>query len=92
MKDVPTPPEAPRLAYPLRYTFKVMGLAADDFAAHARGLVERGAGAPAEEVTVRRSAGGKYHSASVVVRLDSEAQRRAVYLALRGDERVVYFL
>ena len=83
----------PTLQYPLDYTFKVMGLAADDFAEHARLLVARVVGsAPPERVTVRSSAAGKYHSVSVVVRLESEAQRRAVYEALWADERVVYYL
>ena len=41
---------------------------------------------------MRASAAGKYHSVSVVVRLTSEAQRRAVYEALHADARVVYYL
>ncbi|HTN51329.1 MAG TPA: DUF493 domain-containing protein [Anaeromyxobacter sp.] len=83
----------PRLDYPLRYTFKVMGLAADDFAEHARRVVGAAIGeaAPAE-VSVRASSGGKYQSVSVAVRLASEDQRRAVYEALWRDERVVYYL
>jgi putative lipoic acid-binding regulatory protein len=86
-------PPGPVLEYPLDYTFKVMGLAADDFAEHARRLVAAVVGeAPAERVTVRASAQGKYHSVSVEVRLASEAQRRAVYQALHDDGRVVYYL
>jgi putative lipoic acid-binding regulatory protein len=85
--------EQPLITYPLDYTFKIMGLAADEFAEHARRIVERVVGsAPAEQVTVRASAGGKYHSVSVLVRLESEDQRRAVYQALWADERVVYYL
>ncbi len=84
---------APLLEYPLDYVFKVMGLSADDFPEHARRLVARVVGsAPPERVTVRPSAAGKYQSVSVVVRLVSEAQRRAVYEALWADERVVYYL
>lgn len=87
------PPAHPTLDYPLRYTFKIMGLAADDFAEHARRLVARVVGsAPATGVTTRASAGGKYHSVSVVVELASEEQRRAVYQALHDDDRVVYYL
>jgi uncharacterized protein len=86
-------PARPLIEYPLDYTFKIMGLAGDDFAEHARRVVERVVGsAPAERVTVRTSAGGKYHSVSVVARLDTEEQRRAVYQALWTDERVVYYL
>ena len=81
------------MEYPLDYTFKVMGLAADDFPEHARLLVAAIVGeAPAERVTVRASAQGKYHSVSVAVTLASEEQRRAVYQALHEDERVVYYL
>ncbi len=83
----------PALEYPLDYTFKVMGLAADDFPEHARRLVARVVGeAPVERVTVRASARGKYQSVSVAVWLLSEEQRRAVYQALYEDERVVYYL
>jgi len=81
------------LSYPLEYEFKIMGHAADDFAEHARRLVEAVVGeAPADRVRVRASSGGRYHSVSVVTRLASEEQRRAVYLALHRDERVVYYL
>ena len=86
-------PSAPTLEYPLDYTFKIMGFAADDFPEHARRLVAGIVGdAPAERVTVRASAGGKYHSVSVSVTLVSEVQRRGVYEALHADARVVYYL
>ncbi len=84
---------AVKLDYPLDYAFKIMGLAADDFAEHARRLVERVVGvAPADQVVIRASAQGKYHSVTVKTRLVSEEQRRAVYQALYEDERVVYYL
>jgi putative lipoic acid-binding regulatory protein len=93
MKNVLRPSaETPLLQYPLRYTFKVMGLAADDFAEHARRLVGRFTDVPAEDVAVRQSSGGKYHSVSVVVVLASEEERHAVYRALHEDARVVYYL
>jgi putative lipoic acid-binding regulatory protein len=81
------------LDYPLEYVFKIMGLAADDFPEYARRLVARVvADAPAERVTVRASAKGKYQSVSVEVTLRSEDERRAVYELLHADERVVYYL
>ncbi len=84
---------AAHLEYPLDYGFTIIGLAGDDFPEHARRLVARFvAHVPAEEVRVRSSAGGKYHSVSVSVQLESEEQRRAVYQALHEDERVVYVL
>ena len=86
-------PATPVLDYPLDYTFKIMGLSADDFPEHARRLVAAVVGdAPAERVTVRASAQGKYQSVSVGVTLASETQRRAVYQALHDDPRVVYYL
>lgn len=79
--------------YPLEYPFKIMGLAADDFAEHARRLVARVvADVPAERVTARASGGGKYLSVTVVVVLRSEEERVAVYAALKADARVVYAL
>jgi putative lipoic acid-binding regulatory protein len=79
--------------YPVEYPIKIIGLAADDFPEYARRLVERVVGpAPPEQVTVRASAGGKYHSVTVVVVLTSEPQRLALYQALRGDPRVVHAL
>ncbi len=85
--------ERPILDYPVDYTFKIIGLASDDFAEHARRLVARVVGeAPAGRVVVRASKGGKYHSVSVVATLRSEEQRRAVYQVLWEDERVVYYL
>ncbi len=83
----------PLLDYPLEYTFKIIGHSADDFAEHARLLVAAVVGeAPAGQVRIRASAGGKYHSVSVTAWLVSEEQRRAVYQALWDDERVVYYL
>jgi putative lipoic acid-binding regulatory protein len=81
------------LEYPLSYGFTIIGLAADDFAEHARRLVARHVSdVSADRVTVRSSAGGKYHSVSVSVLLESEEQRRAIYQALREDARVVFVL
>jgi uncharacterized protein len=89
----PAQPGEVKLDYPLEYTFKIMGLAGDDFPEYARRLVERIAGAaPPERVIVRPSTHGKYHSVSVVAVLASEEQRRAVYQALHEDERIVYYL
>jgi putative lipoic acid-binding regulatory protein len=89
-----TPAPSPSLVeYPTIYMFKVMGLAAGGFEAHARALVVRAAGTEAElAVKVRDSAGGKYASVSVSVRLETEDQRRAVYAALHADPRVLYYL
>jgi putative lipoic acid-binding regulatory protein len=88
-------PEDPpvRFTYPVEYPVKIIGLAGDDFAEHARQLVERVVGkAPPEQVTVRASAGGKYLSVTVTVTLSSEPQRLALYEALRNDPRVVHGL
>jgi len=82
-----------RFEYPLDYPLKVIGLAAGDFADHARALVERATGAVVvEPPTTRASGGGRYLSVTLLVPLTSEAQRLAVYAALRADPRVVYAL
>jgi putative lipoic acid-binding regulatory protein len=86
-------PPGTGFTYPSEYTFKIMGLAADDFAEHARRLVARVvADVPAERVTVRASGGGKYLSVTVIAVLRSEEERIAVYAALKADARVVYAL
>jgi putative lipoic acid-binding regulatory protein len=91
--QIPSVASGARLEYPLDYGFTIIGLAGDDFPEHARRLVARFVlDVPAEAVSVRASAGGKYHSVSVSVRLDTEEQRRAVYQALHEDERVVFVL
>jgi len=91
--QAPAAASGARLEYPLDYGFTIIGLAGDDFPEHARRLVARFVvDVPAEAVTVRASAGGKYHSVSVSVQLESEEQRRAVYQALHDDERVVFVL
>ncbi len=89
----PTGGDTGRFQYPVEYPIKIIGLAADDFAEHARRLVELVVGAaPAEQVTVRASAAGTYQSVTVVVTLTSEPQRLALYDALRADPRVVHAL
>ncbi len=86
-------PAGPGFAYPAEYTFKIMGLSADDFPEHARRLVASVVpDVPAERVTVRLSGGGKYQSVTVVAVLRSEEERVAVYAALKRDGRIVYAL
>lgn len=79
--------------YPVSYPVKIIGLAADDFADHARALVERAVGAAVTEPsTCRSSGGGRYLAVTVVVTVTSEAHRLAIYAALRADARVVFAL
>ncbi len=94
LRNMELPGDPPiRFTYPVEYPVKIIGLADDHFAEHARRLVARVVGeAPPEQVTVRASAGGKYHSVTVTVTLTSEPQRLALYEALRNDPRVVHGL
>lgn len=91
-----TPANAPLLQYPCFYTFKAIGkVAAPDaeFAHHVRGLVSGVLGyVSPDSCTVRESGKGNYHSVSVLVHLQSEEQRRAVYESFWKDERVVFYL
>ncbi len=83
----------PLIDYPTDYPLKVIGLAADDLVAHVLALLARAApGVALGEATTRPSSGGKYLSVTVDARLESEEQRRAIYEALKGDARVVYYL
>jgi putative lipoic acid-binding regulatory protein len=87
------PDGRPLIEYPTDYPVKVIGLAADDLAAHVQAVVEAtGARLAGDGVSTRASGGGKYLSVSLTVRLESEEQRHAVYAALKGDPRVIYYL
>ncbi len=92
--DVPRGPGGePLFRYPLDYPVKAMGLAATDLAGPVRALVAAAVpGATPGEAVVRASSGGKYASVTVVVRLESEAQRQAIHAALQADPRVLYQL
>jgi len=92
-----TPANVPLLEYPCFYTFKAIGrVKADapaDFADHVRSLVAGVLGyVSPDSCSVRESGKGNYHSVSVLVHLQSEAQRRAVYESFWKDERVVFYL
>ncbi|HEY4002162.1 MAG TPA: DUF493 domain-containing protein [Candidatus Xenobia bacterium] len=92
----PAPEDVPQhspIQYPAEYTFKIMGVAAEDFRSHAVALVGQVVGPiPDDRVRMNASPQGKYQSVSVSVRLDSESQRRAVYQLLWEDKRVLYYL
>ncbi len=83
----------PTIEYPTSYIFKIMGLASEDFEAHAIALVERALGRERmPDISTRATIVGKYQSISLSVVLHSEEQRKAVYQVLWEDERVVYYL
>lgn len=93
MSDTPGPGR-PLVEYPADYELKVIGRPEDDFEGRVRALVAAALGAEVPEDAVGRvpSSRGSYVSLRVTVRLESEAQRRSVYAALQGDERVLYLL
>jgi putative lipoic acid-binding regulatory protein len=81
------------LRYPVDYPLKAIGLAGDDLADHVRALVLGVApGVVLGAAAVRPSSGGKYLAVTIVARLESEAQRRAIHAALQADARVLYQL
>ena len=89
----PMGPSGPLLEYPVDYPVKVIGIAAEDLAAHVRGVLAAAAPAAAVgEASTRPSSGGKYLSVTVTVRLGSEDERLAVHAALQADPRVLYSL
>ena len=84
----------PLVAYPCDYEYKVIGLAANDFVDFVKGRVESALGVAlgAHQVTVVPSTAGKYVSVRVVVHLEREEQRVAVYHALSNQPRIVFYL
>lgn len=89
----PTPEKAPLVEYPCLYTFKAIGKAGDEFAEHVRRLVGTTMGyVSPDSCSVRESGKGNYQSVSVLVHLQNEEQRRAIYETFWKDERVVFYL
>ncbi len=88
------PENAPLLKYPCFYTFKAIGKAeGTPLCEHVRGLVSSVLGyVSPDSCSIRESGKGNYQSITVLVHLQSEEQRRAVYEAFWKDERVVFYL
>jgi putative lipoic acid-binding regulatory protein len=84
----------PLIQYPTVYTFKVMGRQEHGFREYVRQLFKRilGIEVPLDSISERPSSLGRYLSVSVSVYLLSEEQRRAIYLHLHQDKRVLYYL
>lgn len=84
----------PLIEYPTVYTFKVMGLRAPDFVDHIRALFRAfmGTEISPDSIQEQTSSKGKYVSVSVSVYLLSEEHRRSIYVRLKEDPRVVYYL
>jgi putative lipoic acid-binding regulatory protein len=85
---------APLVEYPTDYAFKIIGRSGPDFSTWARGLVAGALGIDISPAAVREkpSSKGKYLSVEVTVRLESEAQRRAVYDRLHQESDIVFYL
>jgi uncharacterized protein len=84
----------PLIDYPTVYTFKVMGRQEHGFREHVRALFRRMMGTEISLDSIREqpSTKGNYVSVSVSVFLLSEEQRRAIYVELHRDRRVLYYL
>lgn len=82
------------IEYPTVYTFKVMGRQEHGFREYVRALFKRlmGTEVSPDSISERPSTGNKYLSVSVSVYLLSEEQRRAIYLQLHKEKRVLYYL
>ena len=88
------PDQKPLIEYPTVYAFKVMGRREEDFKALVHRLFEGALGQKLspEAVTENVSKQGNYVSLTVSVRLESEAQRQAIYAELHREKRVLYYL
>jgi putative lipoic acid-binding regulatory protein len=84
----------PLIEYPTEYTFKVLGKQEHGFREYVRQLFKRTMGTEVslDSIAERPSRLGKYLSVSVSVYLISEEQRRAIYLQLHKEKRVLYYL
>ncbi len=90
----PAATNKPLIEYPTVYTFKVLGKQEHGFREYVRQLFKRviGTEVSLDSIAERPSRLGKYLSVSVSVYLISEEQRRAVYLQLHKERRVLYYL
>lgn len=87
----------PLVEYPTVYAFKVMGVRRDGFHAYVRELFARLYGSPVEDhhVTENVSKGGNFVSLTVSLRLETEAQRLAIYAGIHAEkqaQRLVFYL
>lgn len=95
-EDPKKPPSEgkPLIEYPTVYTFKVMGRQEHGFKEYVRNLFKRvmGTEISPDSISEQASSRGKYLSVTVTVYLLSEEQRRAIYLQLHKERRVLYYL
>ncbi|HEX8537467.1 YbeD family protein [Cystobacter ferrugineus] len=84
----------PLIDYPTVYTFKVMGRRAPDFVEYVRDLFRTymGTEISPDSIQEQSSSKGTYVSVSVSVYLLSEEHRRSIYVRLKEEPRVVYYL
>lgn len=92
--SVATAQKSSLIKYPTVYTFKVMGRQEHGFREYVRQLFKRlmGTEVSLDSISERSSSRNKYLSVSVSVYLLSEEQRRAIYLQLHKEKRVLYYL
>lgn len=90
----PSAIQKPLIDYPTVYTFKVVGKQEHAFREYIRQLFKRvlGTEVSLDSIAERPSRLGRYLALSVSVYLLSEEQRRAIYLELHRDKRVLYYL
>ncbi len=85
-----SPAETPKLEYPQLYVFRFVAKRVPEARARIKTLVELEVGPlPDDAVTERDSSAGKYAAVHVSCLLQSEAQRRAVYLRVRAEPWVL---
>jgi uncharacterized protein len=90
----PEDEKKPLIEYPTDYTFKVMGRQEHGFKEYVRLLFKRlmGTEISPDSISEQPSSKGKYVSVSVSVFLLSEDQRRNIYVQLKKEKRVIYYL
>ncbi|WP_444677325.1 HP0495 family protein [Halomonas sp. E19] len=85
----PSPGQAPTITFPCHYSIKVVGNAADDFAAHVCQIVSRyDAGLDASAIEVIDSRNGRFQSVRLTLYATGEEQLKALFMDLKATGRV----
>lgn len=81
--------EAPKIEFPCRYPLKVVGNAGQDFQSFVIEVLERHAGAIAEEhIEINPSRNGRFLSVRVTITATGEEQLQAIFQELKASGRV----
>lgn len=80
-------------SFPCEYTFKIFGHHSDTFVARVRAILAATFGPlDAAAVTERASAGGRYLSVTIVLRVERREQLERAYADLKAEPAVLLYI